>query len=33
VFTPRAERVNSRAVMLALAVLVWAEAQSGVPFF
>lgn len=33
VFTPRAERVNSRAAMLAFAVLVWAEAQSGVPFF
>lgn len=33
VFTPRAERVNSRAAMLAIAVLVWLEAQSGTPFF
>ncbi|KAK9839490.1 hypothetical protein WJX81_005388 [Elliptochloris bilobata] len=33
VFTPRAERVNSRAAMLAIAVLVWAENQTGVPFF
>ena len=33
VFTPRAERVNSRAAMLAIAALVWLEAQSGTPFF
>lgn len=33
VFTPRAERVNGRAAMLAIAAVLALESRVGVPFF